>query len=144
MLRKPPKTPSEKANRATLRIVVRLLACAYLIYVLYQLLKNSNSADAGMPMPVVIIISAVMIILSVILIVLTVMDFIKGLKNHDYSMHKYYQEELDERGLEYNEDGELVPKSSASDSETEGTQPDDESGSGDDDASEERDPEDEE
>ena len=73
-----------------------------------------------MSLPVVIIISAVIIIISVILIVLTVMDFVSGLKNHDYSMHKYYQEELDERGLEYNENGELVPKGTAANAEIDG------------------------
>ncbi len=119
MLRKPPKTPSEKANRATLRIIARLAGCAYLLYILYQLIKNTNTEDSGMSMPVVIIISAVIIIVSLILIVLTVMDFINGLKNHDYSMHKYYQEELDARGLEYNEDGELVPKGTAAAAEKE-------------------------
>ena len=120
MLRKPPKTPSEKANRATLRIIARLAGCAYLIYILYQLIKNTNTEDSGMSLPVVIIISAVIIIISVILIVLTVMDFVSGLKNHDYSMHKYYQEELDERGLEYNENGELVPKGTAAKAEIDG------------------------
>ena len=59
-------------------------------------------------------------------------------------MHKYYQEELDERGLEYNENGELVPKSSASDSEQESIQSEDENSIDEESISEEHDPEDDE
>ena len=113
-MQKEPKTPSEKARRATLAIIARLGACAYLAYIIYKLIKMSVDGDSGMPQGVVIATTVVMGLAALALIAITVKEFFTGVKNHDYSMHKYYQDELQEKGLTQNEFGEFVPADNAS------------------------------
>ena len=102
-------TPSDKARQFTLGSIARLGACAYLIYVVVTLIKGSIAGDAPMPLPVLIIIIALFAVVGAYLIFVTVKEVIRGVKNKEYSMHKYYQEELTAQGLKYNSKGELVP-----------------------------------
>lgn len=112
MRKNEPKTPSEKARRATLGIIARLGGCVYLAYIIYKLIKMSVEGTSGMSPAVVIATTVVMGLAAVVLIVFTIRDFFTGVKNQDYSMHKYYQDELEEKGLTQNEFGEFVPMKS--------------------------------
>ena len=115
------RTPAEKARRNTFGAIARLGACAYLAYIIYKLIRMSASGESGMPTPVVIAITAVLGIAAVFLIAVTVRNFLTGVKNQEFSMHKYYQDELTAKGLTQNEFGEFVPIESIEqqDSETE-------------------------
>lgn len=113
------RTPGEKARRATLGIIARLGGCAYLAYIIYNLIKMSVDGTSDMPQAVVIATTVVLGLAALAIIVLSVRDFIRGVKNQDYSMHKYYQEELASKGLVQNEFGEFVPAESQDEGENE-------------------------
>ena len=103
------RTPAEKARRNTLGAIARLGACAYLAYIIYDLIKMSASGESGVPMPVVIAITVVLGLAAVVLIAITIYGFITGLKNNEYSSRKYFQDELAAKGLTQNEFGEFIP-----------------------------------
>ncbi|MBQ8831299.1 MAG: hypothetical protein IJ017_06845 [Oscillospiraceae bacterium] len=102
-------SPSDKARQFTLGSIARVGACAYLVYIIISLIKGAMSGDAGMPIPVLIIIIAIFTLVGAYLMVAIIKEVIRGIKNKDYSMHKYYEEELTAQGLKYNSKGELVP-----------------------------------
>ena len=52
-------SPSDKARQFTLGSIARVGACAYLIYIIYSLVKGAMAGDVGMPIPVLIIIIAI-------------------------------------------------------------------------------------
>ncbi|MBQ4040303.1 MAG: hypothetical protein IJC91_04115, partial [Oscillospiraceae bacterium] len=83
-------SPSDKARQFTLGSIARVGACAYLIYIIYSLVKGAMAGDVGMPIPVVIIIIAVFALVGAYLIFAIVKEVIRGVKNKEYSMHKYY------------------------------------------------------
>lgn len=103
------RTPGEKARRNTLSAIARLGACAYLAYIIYNLIRMSASGETDMPKAVVIAITAVLGLAALFIIVVTVRGFFSGLKNNEFSSQKYLQEELAEKGLTQNEFGEFVP-----------------------------------
>lgn len=130
-------TPSDKARQFTLGSIARLGACAYLIYVVVTLIKGSIAGDAPMPLPVLIIIIALFAVVGAYLIFVTVKEVIRGVKNKEYSMHKYYQEELTAQGLKYNSKGELVPIDTPDDEDEEEEYVEDEEDESEEDESEE-------
>ena len=108
-------SPSDKARQFTLGSIARVGACAYLIYIIYSLVKGAMAGDVGMPIPVLIIIIAIFALVGAYLIFAIVKEVIRGVKNKEYSMHKYYADELTEQGLKLNDRGELVPIDSLDD-----------------------------
>jgi len=110
-------TPSDKARQFTLGSIARVGACAYLVYIIFSLLKGAAAGEVGIPTPVLIIIIAVFAVVGAFLIYVTVKEVIRGVKNKEYSMHKYYVDELTEQGLKYNSKGELVPIDTPDDEE---------------------------
>ena len=110
-------SPSDKARRFTLGSIARIGACFYLIYIIYSLVKGAASGEMDIPMPVVIVIIAVFAVVGAFLIYVTVKEVVRGVANKEYSMHKYYAEELTAQGLKYNSKGELVPIDTPDDDE---------------------------
>lgn len=102
-------TPGDKARQFTLGSLARVGACAYLIYVIVNLIVQASKGETGVSLPVMIIITAVIAVLGIYLIFITIKEVIRGVKNKEYSMHKYYSDELTAQGLKYNAKGELVP-----------------------------------
>ena len=112
-------SPSDKARHFTLGSIARVGACIYLIYIIYTLIKGASSGDMDVPKPVLIMIVALFSIIGAYLIYVTVREVIRGIKNKEYSMHKYYQDELTAQGLKLNSRGELVPIDTPDDEEEE-------------------------
>ncbi len=108
-------TPSEKARKATLGIIARLGACAYLAYIIVKMGKLTSAGESGMSPTLSIVIIVVLGLGALFLIALTLKDFAMGIKNQDYSMQKYAAEDLRAKGLKYNKHGELVPLDDNSD-----------------------------
>ena len=107
--RKEPTTPSGKARQSLLGMIARLGCCAYLIYTVITLFKQTGPEYTGAPRPLAIILAVVMGVAAIFFSIITVRKFFIGLKNEDYSMHKYYAEDLAKQGLRMNEFGEYVP-----------------------------------
>lgn len=112
-------SPGDKARQFTLGSIARVGACIYLAYIIVSLIKQAVNGETGMSLPIVIVITALMAVIGVFLMVITVKEVIRGVKNKEYSMHKYYAEELTEQGLKYNSKGELVPIDTPDDDEEE-------------------------
>ncbi len=68
-----------------------------------------------MSMPVAIAIMVILGLATIIIVFLTLRDFFRGIKNEDYSMHKYAADDLRAKGLKYNKHGEIVPLDDNSD-----------------------------
>lgn len=107
--RKEPTTPSGKARQSLLGMIARLGCCAYLIYTVVTLFRQSSADTGGVPQPIAIILAVVMGVAALFFSAITLKRFFIGLKNEDYSMHKYYAEDLAKQGLRMNEFGEYVP-----------------------------------
>ncbi len=107
--RKDPTTPSEKAHRSLLSVIARLGACGYLIYIVVTLYKQTAAGTDAIAKPLAVILLVILAVAAAFFSVFTVIQFIRGLKNQDYSMHKYYAEDLAAQGLRMNEFGEYVP-----------------------------------
>ncbi|MBR6951792.1 MAG: hypothetical protein IKH56_08705 [Oscillospiraceae bacterium] len=107
--RKEPTTPSGKARQSLLGMIARLGCCAYLIYTVVTLFRQSSADTGGVPQPIAIILAVVMGVAALFFSAITLKRFFIGLKNEDYSMHKYYAEDLAKLGLRMNEFGEYVP-----------------------------------
>lgn len=110
-------SPSDKARQFTLGSIARVGACAYLVYIIVSLVKGAAVGEIDIPRPVLIIIIAIFAVVGAFLIYVTVKEVIRGVKNKEYSMHKYYVDELTEQGLKYNSKGELVPIDAPDDEE---------------------------
>ena len=108
-------TPSERARKALLAMVARLGATAYLIFIDLKMIRLTKAGESGMNMTVAIIITVFLAAATAVLLVLTLRDFFRGIKNEDYSMHKYAAEDLHAKGLKYNKHGEIVPLDDNSD-----------------------------
>ena len=107
--RKEPTTPSGKARQSLLGMIARIGCCAYLIYTVITLFKQSAAETGGVPQPIAIILAVIMGVAALFFSAITLKRFFIGLKNEDYSMHKYYAEDLAKQGLRMNEFGEYVP-----------------------------------
>ena len=110
-------TPGDKARQFTLGSIARVGACVYLVYIIISLIKGAMAGDAEMPVPVLIIIIAIFALVGAFLMFSIIKEVIRGIKNKDYSIHKYYEEELTAQGLKYNSKGELVPIDTPDDDE---------------------------
>ena len=66
---------SSNKGKAQLRIFIRLAAAAYLIYVIYELIKSALSGESSLSTPLTILICIVMALLSLGVIVLTIIDW---------------------------------------------------------------------
>ena len=107
--RKEPTTPAGKARQSLLGMIARLGCCAYLIYTVITLFKQSDTETGGVSQPLAIILAVIMGVAALFFSAITLKRFFIGLKNDDYSMHKYYAEDLAKQGLRMNEVGEYVP-----------------------------------
>jgi len=107
--RKEPTTPSGKARQSLLGMIARIGCCGYLIYIVITLFKQSGAEGGGVSQPLAIILAVIMGVAAVFFSIITLKRFFIGLKNEDYSMHKYYAEDLAKQGLRMNEFGEYVP-----------------------------------
>ena len=112
-------TPGDKARQFTLGSIARVGACIYLVYIIISLIKGAMAGDAEMPVPVLIIIIAIFALVGAFLMFSIIKEVIRGIKEKDYSIHKYYEEELTAQGLKYNSKGELVPIDTPDDDEDE-------------------------
>lgn len=101
--------PAARARRSLLSMIARLGACAYLIYIVVKLVKESMAGVEGVSQPLAVITAVVLGVAAAFFAVITLMQFFRGIKNEDYSMHKYYAEDLAAQGLRMNEYGEYVP-----------------------------------
>lgn len=72
------RTPQEKAQRAKMSIFARLAGCAYLIYILVQMLQTPREQMPGTSWP--IIVAIVLIVLAAGVVALTIWDLFRGLK----------------------------------------------------------------
>jgi hypothetical protein len=75
------RTSAEKARRSQLNVFARLAGCAYLIYIIVQLLGDEFD---GLSHTARITISVVFIVLTAAVVTVTVMDFIKNLMSGAY------------------------------------------------------------
>ena len=66
---------STEKGKAQLRSFIRLAAAAYLIYVIYELIKSALAGESSLSTPMTIIICTVMALLSLGVIVLTIIDW---------------------------------------------------------------------
>jgi hypothetical protein len=66
---------SSNKGKAQLRIFIRLAAAAYLIYVIYELVKSALSGESSLSTPLTILICIIMALLSLGVIVLTIIDW---------------------------------------------------------------------
>ena len=107
--RREPTTPGGKARQNLLGMIARLGCCAYLIYIVIQLFRQSGTDNAGLSQPLAIILAVIMGVAALFFAVVTLRQLFIGIKNDDYSMHKYYAEDLAKQGLRMNEFGEYVP-----------------------------------
>ena len=72
------RTPQQKAQRAKMSILARLGGCAYLIYIMYQLIVPQPGTH---PTQTMTIIAIVMIVLAVGVISFTIYDLVRSLKS---------------------------------------------------------------
>jgi hypothetical protein len=70
------RTSAEKARRSQLNVFARLAGCAYLIYIIVQMLSGESE---GMSDTVRITVAVVFMVLTAVIVTVTVVDFIKNL-----------------------------------------------------------------
>lgn len=86
------RTPQERAQRAKFSVLARLGACAYLIYIMYQLLFPPQGTEP--PSQIMTIIIVVMIVLSAVVILMTLNELYRGLKAGRYNAATYEDESV--------------------------------------------------
>ncbi|SHH65273.1 hypothetical protein SAMN02745823_00632 [Sporobacter termitidis DSM 10068] len=84
------RTPQEKAQRAKLSVFARLGGCAYLIYILVQLLKTPPAEIPDSPWTVAI--AVVLMVLAGVVIVITILELIRSLKAGLFNAEAYEEE----------------------------------------------------
>lgn len=120
------RSPQEKAQRAKMSVIARLGGCAYLIYIMVQLLKTpANEVPKSSWITVVAI---VMLVLSAGVIIITLMDLFRALKTGRFDAATYEDEanfpcnpaedETEAEALEeHTEDDDTVDEDDAEDDE---------------------------
>jgi hypothetical protein len=88
------RTPKQQADRAAMRLLARLGACALLVYFVIKLLLQTGADTPGSrpPAAVIVVLSA----LTVVVIALTVLEFIRGAKAGAYSSSTYEEADIAE------------------------------------------------
>jgi cytochrome c oxidase subunit IV len=88
MFKRKPKmrTSAEKARRSQMNIFVRLCGCAYLIYIIVQLVRDDSS---GLSSRLRYTVAAVFILLAAGIVVVTLVDFVRNLKAGAYKAASY-------------------------------------------------------
>ena len=86
------KTAREKANKAQLGILARLLGCAYLIYLVITMLRSSTEND-GLNPTMKIVIAALMLTASVVIVIFTLLEFLRNVKSGFYKEDAYLSPE---------------------------------------------------
>jgi hypothetical protein len=81
------RTHQEKAQRAKMSIFARMAGCAYLAYVIVQMLKTPREEMPGTSWP--IIVAIVLIVLAAGVVALTVWDLIRRLKMGIFKAETY-------------------------------------------------------
>jgi cytoskeletal protein RodZ len=71
------RTPQEKAQRAKMSILARLLGCGYLIYIMVQLLKTPKEQTPG---SWTVVVAIVMLVAAGVVIAITIWDLIRSIK----------------------------------------------------------------
>jgi hypothetical protein len=84
------RTPQEKAQRAKMSVFARLAGCAYLAYVIVQMLKTPREEMPGTTGP--IIVAIILIVLGAGVVALTVWDLIRGLKMGIFKAETYEEQ----------------------------------------------------
>jgi hypothetical protein len=80
------RTSAEKARRSQMNIFVRLCGCAYLIYIITELIREKpEGLSDGLRYTIV----AVFILLAAAIVVVTLVDFIRSLKMGAYKASSY-------------------------------------------------------
>jgi hypothetical protein len=87
------RTPKEKADRAQKGMIARLAGCAYLIYVVYQLLKSTFNKEETPDSTWVIVIAIVLFVLAAVVITITVIDFFRCWKQGMFRASTYEDDE---------------------------------------------------
>lgn len=85
------RTPKQKADRASMGIFVRLVGCAYLVYIMIKLLTSPEAPSTTM-----FVIAIILLILSIVVIAITITDFVRGIRERRFSPSTYEDQELAE------------------------------------------------
>ena len=89
LFKKRPQTAQQKAQKAQMRIFVRLACCAYIIfYVIIPLIRESSDGG-GMNPTVKTIVIAAFIAITAVIIVVTVLEVIRNWKAGLYKASSY-------------------------------------------------------
>ena len=93
LFKKRPQTAQQKAQKAQMRIVVRLACCAYIIFYVILPLIREPSDEGGMNPTLKIIIIAAFIAITAVVIVVTVLEVVRNWKAGLYKASSYTDDE---------------------------------------------------
>lgn len=85
---KRPKTSQQKAQKAQMGILARLIGCGYLIYVVVKLLGTSSEDDTMSP-TIKLVIAIFFLIAAAFVIFITVQEFIRNWRSGFYRTTSY-------------------------------------------------------
>ncbi|MDR0491076.1 MAG: hypothetical protein LBH28_07520 [Oscillospiraceae bacterium] len=110
LFRKRPKTSQQKAQKAQVGILARLIACGYLVYIVVQMLQTSPEDDTISP-ALKIVIVIVFLAAAAVVITLTLVEFIRNLMSGMYKAASYVDDfaSTDGESAEEQPDEELTP-----------------------------------
>ena len=100
LIKRKPKTSQQKAQKAQMGILARILGCGYLLYVVYQLLQASPEEDSINPTLKTVVI-VVFLIAAAVIITITLREFIQNLKSGYYKAASYKDDEVGEDAGEF-------------------------------------------
>ena len=93
-----PKTAQQKAQRTQMRVFMRLVCCAYIVfYVIVPLIRDEPSSD-GMNPTVRIAVVVVFSVVTAVLMVLTVIELIRSWKAGLFKADAYKDDEAESDG----------------------------------------------
>ena len=96
LFKKRPKTAQQKAQRAQMRIVLRVFCCAYMVfYIIIPLLREAPEEDNMNPTLRFVIVAAFIAFTAVILVI-SVIDFYRSWKAGLFKAEAYEDDEVDE------------------------------------------------
>ena len=105
------QSPREKARTAIMGIIARLAGCAYLVYIIFKIVRDAGGDDTGMSPTAAYIICGLMGLATLFVLYLTIRDFTEGIKEHRFDSDRYYDEEFIRQGLTTEEIEELRNRS---------------------------------
>ena len=104
LFKKRPKTSQQKAQKAQLGILARILGCAYLIYIVYQMFQQAPE-DETINYTLKIAIGVIFIAAAAFLLIITAFEFVRNYKSGFYKAEAY-SDDVSPEFMAQNEAGE--------------------------------------